>query len=79
MGALDTDNGGTLDAKELRGKIAKTHMKLADPDNNGPVSKDAYQSFVEQLFRDVDPDRHATIDAKEMKTKKGKALLGLTR
>jgi Ca2+-binding EF-hand superfamily protein len=36
-------------------------------------------SYVESLFKDVDADNDGTVDAKELKSSKGKTLLRLTR
>jgi len=74
---LEIDHDGTLDAKELRGKLSAKDLKAADPDSDGTVSKDELITYVESLFKNVDSDNDGTIDAKEFKRKKGKALLRL--
>jgi hypothetical protein len=40
---------------------------------------DEYFAVVEQRFKAADPDGDGTIDAKEFKTKAGKALLQLLK
>jgi Ca2+-binding EF-hand superfamily protein len=76
---LEIDHDGTLDAKELRGKLSTRDLKEADPDSDGTVSKDEFMTYVESIFKNVDSDNDGTIDAKEFKSKKGKALLRLIR
>ena len=74
---LEVDHDGTLDAKELRGRLSAKDLKAADPDSDGTVSKDEFMAYVESIFKNVDSDNDGTIDAKEFNSKKGKALLRL--
>ena len=74
---LDHDKDGTLDAKELRGRISAKEFAAADPDKDGTLDKNEYMTIVEARFRAADPDNDGTLDAKELATPAGKALLKL--
>ncbi|MFX4481875.1 hypothetical protein ABTA99_19590, partial [Acinetobacter baumannii] len=51
----------------------------ADPDKDGTFSKDEYLAIVERRFRAADPDHDGTLDAKELGTRAGQALLRLMK
>ena len=76
--SLEKDSDGTLDAKELRGKIVKKDFKTADPDSDGTVSKDELMTYVESLFKDSDADNDGTVDDRELKSKKSPAIIALS-
>ncbi|MBG0798476.1 EF-hand domain-containing protein [Methylocystis sp. L43] len=76
---LEKDSDGTVDIKEMKGRVSKKDFKTADPDNDGTLSKDEFLAMVSTLFKDADPDNDGTLDAKELASKKGKALLRVTR
>jgi Ca2+-binding EF-hand superfamily protein len=76
---LEKDNDGTLDHKELQGRISAKDWAVADPDNDKTVSKDEYLAYVEVLFKKADPDNDGTIDAKELASPAGHALLRLLK
>lgn len=76
---LEKDSDGTLDFKEMKGRVSKKDFKTADPDNDGTLSKDEFLAMVAAIFKDADPDNDGTLDAKEFASKKGKALLRVTR
>src|SRR6478609_7277123 len=75
----DTDNDGTLDKKELGGRIGKDMMADADPDKDGTISKDEYLGLAEKLFKEADADGEGTLDAKELRSKAGRQLLKLLK
>ena len=77
--SLETDADGTVDFKEMKGRVSKKDFKTADPDNDGTLSKDEFLTMVSVMFKDADPDNDGTLDAKELASKKGKALLRVTR
>ena len=76
---LEKDHDGTLDDKELHGRISAKEWAVADPDNDKTISKDEYLAYVEVLFKKADPDNDGTIDAKELKSPAGHALLRLLK
>jgi len=76
---LDGDHDGTLDRRELRGRLSAKELSEADPDHDGTLTKSAYLAVVEKRFNAADPDRDGTLDSRELKTKAGRALLRLLR
>lgn len=75
---LDKDKDGTLDKKELQGRLTRESFAAADPDKDGTLTRDEFLSAVSSLFKDADPDNDGTLDAKELAAKKGKALVRVT-
>jgi hypothetical protein len=76
---LDRDHDGTLDQRELRGRLTAKELNAADPDHDKTLTKDEYLAVVEKRFNAADPDHDRTLDAKELRTKAGRALLRLLR
>lgn len=76
---LDKDNDGSVEPKELHGRLSKKEFKAADPDNDGTLDKNEYLAVVGNLFKDADPDNDGTLDEKELASKQGKALLRVVR
>jgi Ca2+-binding EF-hand superfamily protein len=64
---LDKDHEGTLDRKELRGRVSAKDLAQADPDHDGTLTKDEYLALVAVRFKAADPDNDGTLDAKELK------------
>src|SRR5215475_3434355 len=76
---LDRDHDGTLDRRELRGRLSAKELDAADPDHDRTLTKDEYLAIVEKRFNAADPDHDGTLDSKELKTKAGQVLLRLLR
>ncbi|HEY8163783.1 MAG TPA: EF-hand domain-containing protein [Methylocystis sp.] len=76
---LDTDKDGSIEPKELHGRLSKKEFKTADPDNDGTLDKNEYIAVVEVLFKAADPDNDGTLDDKEFASKDGKSLLRVVR
>jgi Ca2+-binding EF-hand superfamily protein len=76
---LDRDHDGTLDRRELRGRLSAKELDAADPDHDRTLTKDEYLAIVERRFNAADPDHDGTLDSKELKTKAGQVLLRLLR
>lgn len=74
---LDPDHDGTLDARELRGRLTAEEIAAADPDRDGTLSVNEYLAIVSQRFDAADPDHDGTLDGRELKTPAGRALLQL--
>jgi Ca2+-binding EF-hand superfamily protein len=76
---LDRNHDGTLDKRELAGRLTAKELDAADPDHDGTLTEDEYLAIVEQRFSAVNPDKDGTLDAKELNTRAGRALLRLLR
>ena len=78
---LDRDHDGTLDKRELAGRLSARELAAADPDpdHDGTLTADEYLAVVEQRFNAANPDKDGTLDAKELNTAAGRALLKLLR
>jgi Ca2+-binding EF-hand superfamily protein len=76
---LDRDHDGTLDKRELAGRLSAEELASADPDHDGTLTADEYLAVVEQRFNAANPDKDGTLDAKELNTAAGRALLKLLR
>ena len=76
---LDRDHDGTLDKRELLGRLSVKDISAADPDHDGTLTMDEYLAVVEQRFKATDPDGDGTLDAKELSTPAGRALLRLMK
>ena len=74
---LDPDNDGTLDRREMRGRVSAKVFAAADPDKDGTLDKTEYMTIVEQRFKAADPDNDGTLDSKELKSPAGRSLLRL--
>lgn len=76
---LDRDHDGTVDRRELAGRLSARELAAADPDHDGTLSLDEYLAIVQQRFHAANPDGDWTLDAKELATPAGRALLQLLR
>ena len=76
---LDRDHDGTLDRRELRGRLNGKDFAAADPDNDGTVDKNEFLAIVEKRFKAADPDNDGTIDAKESRSAAGRSLVQLLK
>ena len=76
---LDPDHDGTLDARELHGRLSAKELAAADPDHDGTLTLDEYLAVVEQRFNAANPDKDGTLDAKELRSPAGRALLRLLK
>jgi EF hand domain-containing protein len=72
---LDRDHDGTLDRRELRGRLNTKDFAAADPDNDGTLDKNEFLALVEKRFKAADPGNDGTIDAKELKSAAGRSLV----
>ena len=76
---LDPDHDGTLDKRELKGRLTARELAAADPDHDGTLSLDEYLAVVERRFKAANRDNDGTLDARELRTPAGRALLRLLR
>jgi hypothetical protein len=76
---LDPDHDGTLDKRELAGRLSARELAAADPDHDGTLTLDEYLAVVEKRFNAANRDADGTLDAKELRTPAGRALLRLLK
>src|ERR1700738_4915987 len=76
---LDRDHDGTLDRRELAGRLSAGELAAADPDHDGTLTADEYLAIVEQRFNAANADSDGTLDAKELATKAGQKLMRLLK
>jgi Ca2+-binding EF-hand superfamily protein len=76
---LDINKDGTLDLKELHGRLSRKEFITADADHDGTLSKAEYLAVVEQRFKAADADHDGTLSIWEFHTPKGRALTRLLR
>jgi len=76
---LNKDTDGTIDTKELGGRLSKKDLEAADPDKDGTLTKDEYLALVEARFKAADPDNDGKLDAKELSSAAGKDLVKLLK
>jgi len=76
---LDRDHDGTLDKRELAGRLSAREFAAADPDHDGTLTQDEYLAVVEARFNAANSDNDGTLDAKELSSRAGRALLRLMR
>jgi len=72
---LNPDNDGTLDARELAGRINPAR----DPDGDGTLDADEYMATIMARFKRANPDNDWTIDDRELHSPAGQALLRLIK
>jgi Ca2+-binding EF-hand superfamily protein len=75
---LDRDHDGTLDRRELGGRLSAAEFASADPED-GTLSKDEYLKVIENRFKAAGPDNDGTLDEKELRSRAGQTLLRLLR
>jgi EF hand len=76
---LDVNHDGTIDRRELGGRLSAREFAAADVDKEGTLTKDEYLAVVEQRFKAADTDHDGTLTAKELHAKAGRALLRLLK
>lgn len=76
---LDRDRDGTLDKRELAGRLSPAEFGAADLDHDGTLSKEEYLAVVAQRFKAADPDNDGKLEGEEMSTKAGRALVRLLK
>ena len=74
---LNSDDDGTLDAKELAGRLDEASIKAADPDHDGTLDAKEYEAVGAEKFKAADPDKDGTVDKKELDSPAGQELLKL--
>ena len=76
---LQKDQDDTLDRKELGSRLSAKEFAAADTDKDGTLTKDEYVALARKLFKQADVDGDGKLEAKELRSKAGQALLRLIR
>ena len=76
---LQKDQDDTLDHKELGSRLSAKEFAAADPDKDATLTKEEYVALVQKLFKQADVDGDGKLEAKELRSKAGRALLRLIR
>jgi len=82
---LDRDHDGTLTQEELGDRATVLRALLPSPSRfkmfaaEGKMTKDDYLALTEMRFKLADPDNDGKLDAKELESEAGQALLKLLR
>ena len=71
---LDRDHDGTLDRRELAGRLSAREFAAADPDHDGTLTLDEYLAVVKQRFSAANRDSDGTLDAKELNAGRTRAV-----
>lgn len=74
---LNTDKDGTLDRRELRGRVGLFEMMRANPDRDGTLDKAEYLALVAARFKAANRDKDGTIECDELNTLRGRRLMRL--
>ena len=80
---LDLDHKGTLTSEELGDRAQLIQGLLPSPNRfkmfavGGKMTKDDYLALTEERFKLADPDNDGKLDAKELQSEAGLALLKL--
>lgn len=76
---LDTDKEGTLSLKELRGRLTRPDLPIADPNHDNTLTKDEYLAVVERRFKAADKNKDGKLPSWELHSPAGRALVRLLR
>jgi Ca2+-binding EF-hand superfamily protein len=76
---LDGDHDGSVDQRELAGRLSAKEFAAADPDHDGSLTLFEYLAVVEQRFNAANHDKDGTLDARELNTRAGRALVRLLK
>jgi len=59
--------------------LSAKEFAAADPDHDGTLTWDEYLAVVEQRFNAANSDKDGTLDARELNSHAGQALMGLLK
>ncbi len=77
--ALNTDQDGSLDARELQGRMSPAEIANEDPDKDGTLDKGEYLAAVDARFGAVNGKAGNILGCRELRSKAGEALLRLLK
>ena len=81
---LETDKDKTLDQKELKGRLSKAGMTMADTDKDKTVDEAEFVGYADKLFDEADIHKkdgaeHPSLTERELESPAGKKLIMLLR
>jgi hypothetical protein len=76
---INTDNDGSVDARELEGRMTATELANEDPDKDGTLDKGEYLAAVDTRFGAVNAKARNFLTCRELRSKAGEALLLLLK
>ena len=80
FGALDTDNDGTVDEKELvPAGVSTGDFTAVDPDKDKKIQKEEYLNLVKQKFNSADANHNKKLTKEELNSQSGQALMRLLK
>jgi Ca2+-binding EF-hand superfamily protein len=63
----------------LGSRLSAKEFAAADPDKDATLTKEEYVALVQKLFKQADVDGDGKLEAKELRSKAGRALIRLIR
>lgn len=72
---INPDGDTTLESGETKGRLTDKDWKKANKDGDQTLEMDEWLSIVRARFKAANPDKDGTVDAKELDTKAGQALV----
>ncbi len=81
---LETDKDKTLDQEELKGRLSKAGMTMADTDKDKTVDEAEFVGYADKLFDEADIHKragaeHPSLSKRELESPAGKKLMMLLR
>jgi Ca2+-binding EF-hand superfamily protein len=74
---LDRNRNGSLNKRELGGRVTQEEFAAVDADKDGSLSKNEYLAVVERRFKAADQGNDGKLTEKELRSYPGRALLRL--
>lgn len=75
---LDTDKNGTLDARELKGRLKAGEATVSGKAVSWPLSRADYLAIVEERFKAADSGKDGKLSLQQIITPAGGRLIELT-
>lgn len=76
---INADHDGSLDARELEGRLTPAEIANEDPDKDGTLDKGEYLAAVDARFGAVNGKARNVLSCRELRSKAGEALLLLLK
>lgn len=73
--AINPDGDTTLESGETKGRLTEADWKRANTDGDKTLEMDEWLKILRARVKKADPDKDGTLDAKELDTKAGQAVV----